>query len=144
MKTKITVLPAILAISCVSFLASCSTVSERPILAQVAVQYATIKVLENNPEHAPRVVEIARFVRENAGNSTASSVALLEAAVRAQIKWEKLDPADTVLVDLLIVTVRDELTARLGDGPLSPEQALVVAQVAAWIESAALMAQPKV
>jgi predicted negative regulator of RcsB-dependent stress response len=113
------------------------------VLAQVAVQYATIKVLQNNPDRAPRVIEIAQFIRANAGNEQAATVALLEAAVRSQIDFSKLDPADAMLVDILIATVREELVQRLGDGPLSPEHVLVVAQVAGWIESAALLSAPR-
>lgn len=123
-------------------LAGCSTFTEHKAVTKLAVQYATIKVIEKNPDKAPRIVEIAQFVRTNAGSETAATVALLETAVRAQIDWTKLDPADTILVDTLIVTVRDELIARLGDGPLAGDQLLVVAEVAGWIQDAALLTAP--
>ena len=147
MKTNITLrrLCALCVLCGSIFLSSgCSTAGggPSPILAQVAVQYATIKVLQNNPDRAPRVIEIATYIRENAGNEQAATVALLEAAVRSQIDFSKLDPADAMLVDILIATVREELIARLGDGPLSPEHVLVVAQVAGWIENAARIAAP--
>jgi predicted negative regulator of RcsB-dependent stress response len=143
MKTHTRLFSAIFAISCAILFTSCSTISERPVLAQVAVQYATIKVLQNNPDRAPRVIEIAQFIRANAGNEQAATVALLEAAVRSQIDFSKLDPADAMLVDILIATVREELVARLGDGVLSPEHVLLVAEVAGWIESAALLSAPR-
>ena len=116
-----------------------STEASSPI-ARLAVQYATIKVVQNNPEHAARVVEIATALEKDAGNTVAVTVVLLETIVRSQIRWENLDAADTALVDVLILTVRDELTQRLGTGILGPEQALVVAQVAGWIRDAAMAA----
>ncbi|BET67170.1 hypothetical protein ASA1KI_20880 [Opitutales bacterium ASA1] len=142
---KITVLRLLPSVLCLAVfvLTGCSTVSERPAVAQLAVQYATLKVIENNPAHAARVAEIAAFVRESAGNQTAPSVALLETAVRAQIDWSRLDAADTLLVDSLVSLVAAELSARLGDGPLAPEHVLVVAQVAGWIERAAAIGAPR-
>lgn len=122
-------------------LPSCSTISEHPALAQLAVQYAVVKVLDNNPQHAPRVVEIATFLEENAGATQATTVLLLEQLVRAQINWDRLDAADKILVDALIVAVRQELVARLGDGPLTGDNVLVVKEVAGWIKNAALLAQ---
>lgn len=132
-----------LAVLCASlFVPACSTISDRPILAQLAVQYAVVKVLDNNPDFAPRVVEIATFVEENAGASQATTVLVLEQLVRAQINWDRLDAADRILVDALIAAVREELVARLGDGPLTGDNVLVVKQVAGWIKTAALLAQP--
>lgn len=138
MKTKLFF--AIALVGAVFLTSGCQTIKERPAVAQLAVQYATIKVVEKNPDRAARVIEIAAYIKANAGNSSAASVALLEVAVRKQIDFERLDAADTFLVDTLIGLVRDELVARLGDGPLSPENALIVAQVAGWIEDAAKMA----
>lgn len=118
----------------------CSTIGSQPTLTRLAVQYATVKVLENNPGRAQRVIEIATFIEDNAGSSTATSVAILTTLVREQIDWTKLDAADTILVNALIDMVATELTARLGSGPLSPEQALVVKEVASWIKQAATLA----
>lgn len=142
MKTALRPLLSVLCLAAALLQPACNIITERPVLAQVAVEYATIKVVQERPEYAARVIEIAGFLRDHAGDTAATSVALLEVAVREQIQWEKLDAADSRLVDLLIAAVREELVARLGDGPLSPENALIVAQVAGWIVDAATSVAP--
>ena len=122
-------------------LCGCQTIKDQPLIAQVAVQYATIKVVQDHPERAARVVEIARTLRTSAEDE-AATVALLEVLIRAKINWASLDAADRLLVDTLIIGVRQELLNRLGDGVLSAENKLVVAQVAGWIEAAALSVTP--
>ena len=115
----------------------CETTSQTQSLARLAVQYATVMVVENNPERVARVIQIADGIRQTSGDATATTVAHLEALVRDQIRWENLDDRDTALVHLLIRTVRQELEARLGSGLLGPENLLIVNTVAGWIIEAA-------
>ncbi len=121
----------------------CTTTGKpSPIVAQVAVQYATMKVVEKNPSYAPRVIEIARNVREATNGNASATVAVIDALIRSQIKWEKLAPSDRMVVDLLLQAIKDELTARIGSGVLDSDKLLVVAQVATWIETAAQASIP--
>lgn len=121
----------------------CTTTGQpSPVVAQIAVEYAVMKFCENNPSHAPRVAEIARNVKAAASGNVSATVATLDALVRSQIKWEKLTPADTQLVNLLLDAIEAELTARVGAGTLDPQKLLVVQQVAGWIETAASVTQP--
>lgn len=107
------------------------------LVAQLAVQYAVGKVLENNPDYAPRVAAIAREVGAAAGGE-ASTVSAVMALARAKIDFSKLSPADVTLVNTLLTVVEAELAARIDAGVLSPEKAASVKEVAGWIEQAAL------
>jgi hypothetical protein len=118
-------------------LSGCTTGSAlRPVAAQLAVQYATLKVIENNPDHAGRIAEISASVRA-AASGQAATVAVIDSLIRAQIRWEKLSPADVNLVNILLLAVRAELEARVGSGVIDSQAMLTVAQVAGWIEQAA-------
>jgi hypothetical protein len=123
----------------------CATSSSSPnteLIAQAAVVYATSKVVENNPDYAPRIAAIAGEIRKTASGDGVDTVAAVIAIARARIDWSKLSPADTALVNLLLDAVSAELTARLGAGVLPPDKALVVAKVAGWIEKAAIAYAP--
>ena len=111
-------------------------------VAKLAVQYAVVKVVEKNPAYGPRVVVIAQEVRKAAGGETADTVDLVLTLVKAKIQWDKLDAADTLLVNALIDQVGIELKARLGDAKFDPDKLLVIAEVATWIEQAATLASP--
>jgi len=121
----------------------CQTIQDQPTAARLAVTYATAKVIENNPDYAPRIAEIAAQVRSTLAGEIAPTVALLEGIARAHIRWDKLSPADAVMVDLLLTELRTELERRLGAGLLEPEARLRVDTVVGWIEATARsMTQP--
>jgi len=129
-------------IAAVLFLSGCASNSLQPIAAQLAIQYATLKVLENNPDYAPRVVEITRHVREVASGDASATVEVIDGLIRSQIDWSKLAPSDAMIVNTLLLAIRSELEARIGNGILDPEALLTVAQVATWIEQAAASTLP--
>lgn len=112
------------------------------LLAQAAVVYATAKVVENNPAYGPRIAQIASEVRSVAKGEAFGTVDILIQFVHAKIDWEKLSPADTAMVNLLLDAVKAELVARLGAVQLPPEKMLVVEKVAGWIENSAIAATP--
>lgn len=119
--------------------------ARQELIAKTGVQYATAKVLENNPDYAERIASIAGGIREVAAGDGANTVALLMQMARDKIDWDKLSksPADVVAVNLLLDAVQLELTARLGEGVLPPDKALVVGKVAGWIEGTARLYMPQ-
>jgi C4-type Zn-finger protein len=128
---------AILATFCALTLAGCTTTSIPPIAAQVAVQYATLRVLEDHPEYAPRILEITSSVRQAAAGDASATVAMIDSLIRSQINWSKLSPADAMVVNTLLLAIRSELEQRIGSGVLDSQAMLTIAQVATWIEQAA-------
>lgn len=133
---------AVLVAGLFCFSGCASTPGDRTTIARVAVSYATYKVIENNPDHAPRIVAISQAVREVAGGETFNTVALLDTFIRSQIKWERLSAADTLLAHMLLDEIKRQLIAKVGDGALTSDKLLVVGEVAGWIEDAAKAATP--
>ncbi len=136
MKTTRILLVGLLAVCVSLFTVACNTTvgtDQQQIIAKLAVQYAVIKVVENNPAKAARVVDIAREVRDLAGKDGANTVDLLMALVRAKVDFSKLDAADTLLANALIDTIGAQLKERVGAGTLGTDKLPIVAEVANWV-----------
>lgn len=119
-----------------STLSGCAVLEGNPATARFAVQYATLKVIKDDHWKAARVVQIVTQAAELLDESSAT-IALLEAAVRSSIDWDKLDAADTLLADNLIIAVKFELEKRVGDSLLDPEKTFAIKMVLSWIIEAA-------
>lgn len=146
MKTKISSILAALAFACAALfvLPGCETTSgQQKIVAKLAVQYAVLKVTDNHPEKAARIVSIAKEVQALAGSDGANTVDLLMSVIKAKVDYSKLDAADTLLANALIDTIGEQLKERVGAGTLSSDKLPIVAEVAKWvIEGAGAVAPP--
>lgn len=111
-------------------------IDRSPTTARLATEYATLKVIDGDPERAERVHAIATDVREALTGQVASSVDQLHDYVYDQIRWDRLDSADTALVRSLMDELRLELERRLGDGLLAQEDRLRVDRVVGWVQMA--------
>jgi hypothetical protein len=144
MKTKFTTLLALIAfaVSALFSFTGCESTSTSSPVVKLAVQYAALKVVSNNPEKAAKVARIAREVQALAGNEGFNTVDLLMAAVRAKVDFSKLEPADAMLANALIDLVASELKARVGGGVIAEGGLLQVKQVAGWIVEASATIVP--
>src|SRR5690606_24705530 len=97
--------------------------------AKLAVQYATLKVVESAEapaERAARVRNIAQGAIALADSGDQVSVGLIESAVRARIDWAALSLSDRLAAAALIDTLRIELEGRIGAGELNPDSLVSV------------------
>jgi hypothetical protein len=115
--------------------------------ARMVVQYATMKYISGakgaqaQNARASRVADVASKAQALAQGGAASTIPLIEQAVRDQIDWTKVDMADRLLIDNLITLVRAELEARVSDGGIPADQMLAVREVLGWVVSAASLAR---
>lgn len=119
--------------------ASLSTSDGQKAAARIGVQYATLKVINGKADRADKVIEIVDSVISFANGETVP-IDVLEEQVRTLIPWDKLDDADKQLVELLILQVRSELDARVGDGLVDPEKVAAAVEVLTWVRDAAAIA----
>lgn len=117
------------------FLVGCSILDQHQASAKLAIQFATLKYIDNDDDKAARVQAVVLNARELA--ATASTLDALDEAVRGSIDWSKLDDADKLLASSLLDMIREELRARFGDGALNPEQVVAINKVLDWIDEAA-------
>lgn len=124
----------------VALLSACSMLQDRDSRLQLAVTYATAKLIENSGDiTGPGViasVERARAIVEADDNVTVIDLA---EQIRGALNLDRLSPADQILVNALLAEVQREFEFRLGLGMLKPEDKLAILTFLDWVELAALM-----
>lgn len=124
----------------------CATIAQTDqtkLIAKLGVSYAVIKVTENHPEKAAKILEISKAVKQIAGSDGLNTVDLLIAYIRTRVDLTKLDQSDRLLASALIDEIGIQLKSRIGDGVLTSDKLLIVSEVAGWVEEAANLAQAK-
>lgn len=118
--------------------AGCSFLqSIEPDTKQLAVQYATLKVIDGDSDRAARVVDLVQEGRQYVESGASVTVAALYEGVRDRIDWQSLDPADRILIEAILTRARERLREEIGVGLLDPDQQVKVLTVLDWIEAAA-------
>lgn len=130
----------------VAILNGCATYGGRPVhlspgsqlLAEVAVEYATGKVIEAKSNPAERIQRAARIKSvalaiQSAATGDTTTVGSLAALAESYIADLKLQPSDLLLAHTLVNAVVAELNARIQGGILKPDDLLVVKQVLGWV-----------
>lgn len=133
---------------CASMQQTGAALTTAPQSAKIVVQYATMKYIEKagtypaQQSRAMRVIDVASRAQIFVEAGTASTVPLLEQAVRDGIDWSRFTPADRLLVDNIITLVRQELEARIGatDAPIDDRQRIVIRELLGWVIAAANIA----
>lgn len=113
-------------------------VEESPTTARLAVQYATMKVIEQSSHiTAADVLDHVERVRSIVTNDKPITLAALTNEVREGIRWDRLSPADAMLLDALLMEAEAQLWARIGEGLLSAEAKATISTLLDWIANSA-------
>ena len=104
---------------------------------QLAVQYATLKVIDGESQKADRIVELVEKARAYVGEGSTVTISYLadEAAIR--LRQSGLDPADMILATAILERAEARLKSEIGDGVLNDQQRVQLLTVLNWIEDAA-------
>jgi hypothetical protein len=105
--------------------------------ARLAVQYGTLKYIGDDVEKAARVRDVVTDAQNILDIGTSVTVIALDAAIRDRISWDRLDLADTLLLNVLLDELRIEMESRIGAGQLNEDDRVRVSAVFGWINSAA-------
>lgn len=133
----------LLAVIILVLTAGCASTGENSQLTEsLFVKYATAKVIANNPDKAVAVLDLVEQAKQYVDSDTGTvSIAALDQAARDRIPWDRLDAADQMLVDAVLVEARQRLEQAIGDGILDADQRVRLSRVLGWIEQAAALAQ---
>jgi len=118
----------------------CAAIQEGDPAAKTAVQYATLKYIDGDPDRAARVTELASKTQSYVSDDATSGLDEVEKRIRKEIDWNKLESADALVVSNLIDVVRAEIEARIEDKQLDPKDRVAVKNVLSWVEQSAGMA----
>lgn len=113
---------------------------ENSALPQAAIQYGTVKFIDNDTDKAAEVQKIAGNLKADFAESADATVENLYARAMQEIPWAKMAPEDEILLRALLVDLKEYLKQKVGDGVLDPDQRLKIEAVLGWIEQAALLA----
>lgn len=122
-------------------LAACQALQDNAATAQIVVQYATAKYVENSSaakraERRAEVIRIATDLKEAAGGEGVSLVFLRE-RLAAELDKRALSGADRVAINGLVNLVSTELEKRITSGVLDPNEVVQVREVLQWVIDAA-------
>lgn len=135
---------ALLAVSLV-FTGCSSTQLSTPtakVAGKIAVQYATIKVLKNNPTKAQALLDIAKTVKAVAGTEGFDTVDALIALIKTKVDFSHYAPEDAFLANSLIDLIGIELKDAVGAGRIPTAKLPAIAEVASWVEEQARLSIP--
>lgn len=119
-----------------AILTGCATLTDENSSAKLTTYYATLKVIDGDADKAARVRFIATEVQRYASGEEFLTVDLLVTAIKDQVRWDKLDAADELLVHALIDELRAALVRRFGADVLPEDLRLAVDTVATWVITA--------
>jgi|GEM_PF-7121244 len=143
MKSILVALFVIIAFVAVSMFSGCSTleraIDENPETTKAAVYVGTLKYIGENSDKAQRVENTASEILS--GLSGGTTIDQLDGRLRALIQWDQLDIADAILLHALLTELRSTMMATIGEGLLSPDDAVRIERVAGWVIDAARLAQ---
>lgn len=108
---------------------------------QLAVQYATLKVLEQNNVTNERILELTAKAKNYIQSDVDVAVANLVDEARSRLVSSGIPIADRLLIEAILSRAQEKIEAKLGDGVLVDEQKLQLLTVISWIEDAAKLNQ---
>ena len=119
-------------------LSGCALIQDEDRRLQLTVQYTTMKVIENSDDiSAQRVVENVRRVRGVLDVQSEVTVTRLMEEVRGNVRWDRLDAADQLLLSAVLEEVEKEMLDRVGEGVVEEEDKIVLRTLLDWVEGAA-------
>ena len=118
-----------------AFITGCSVLST---IAEdenkLAVQYATLKVIDGDTEKADQLKGWITEARNYVDTSAEVTVSYLADEARVRISGKISDPADMLLAMAVLNEAERRIRERLGEGLLEQEQRVNLLTVFDWIE----------
>jgi len=102
---------------------------------KLAVQYATLKVIDGDTQKAEQLKGWITEARNYVDTSAEVTVSYLADEARVRISGKISEPADMLLAMAILNEAERRIGERLGEGPLKQEQRVKLLTVFDWIES---------
>jgi len=106
--------------------------------AKLVVQVAVLSYVGDDADKARRLARIVDGVQAYVEGAERVDLARLERRVRERIPPD-LEPAERLLVEHLLVSIRTEIEARVADEVVAPDLPVAVGRALIWIEDALAM-----
>lgn len=109
----------------------------KPLL-RMGVTMATERLLTQHPHVAPMLLHSLVIIRDTIDGATFTSVAEVEAVIRAHVPWEKIAPDMRPLVEGLLIGIGEEVRIQAQLHAIPQTQAILLAgEVLGWAQDVA-------
>ena len=118
------------------FISSCSSINgDNENAARIGVIFAVMKIIDQDIEKAEKVCSIANDA-QSFFDSNVLPVDEIEKLIRDKINFSKLDSAETVLVEALIIEIKIKIQDGEASGFIDPETKVTATKVLGWVKIA--------
>ena len=119
-------------------LTGCATItalSSNPVV-QAGVKYGIIRLLSDNPGKQPQALAVIKEVRKYAGQAPDTTIDDLAQRTMEIIPWDRMNLADQMLAQDMVLYASNYLKKMVGDGVLDADARVEVDLFLRWIEQA--------
>ena len=131
----------ILAILMTLALTGCASFDATSAGARTAIEAATLKYIDGDPERAQRVYEITSDLVGVADSGDEQPIRqtldAIEERARDRIEWSRLDDAEALVIHRLIDAARAEIEARIDNGSVDESERAAIRTVLRWVRDIA-------
>jgi hypothetical protein len=106
--------------------------------SQLAVQYATLKVLERDGVDRAKLIELVEQARSYVSDEDSILVSSLTNGARERLQESNLSFADKMVINAILDTAQERLEARIGSSLLSQDDRVKLIKVLDWIYDVAV------
>jgi fructose-1-phosphate kinase PfkB-like protein len=106
--------------------------------SQLAVQYATLKVLERDGVDRAKLIELVEQARSYVSDEDSILVSSLANGARERLQESNLSFADKMDITAILDTAQERLEARIGSSLLSQDDRVKLIKVQDWIYDVAV------
>jgi len=124
-------------------LTACSTlekIESSPMTSQLITNQITLRFIAGSDDPVERAARVRDVVEKVGGQVSAGksfTLADLDEAVRAEIDWQALSPADQELLNFGLNKANAAIAELIGEGAIDPAGRVTVATLLRWIDQAA-------
>ena len=115
--------------------ATLTTIASNPVV-QAGVKYGIIRLLSDNPGKQPQALAVIKEVRKYAGQAPDTTIDDLAQRTMEIIPWDRMNLADQMLTQDMVLYASNYLKKMVGDGVLDADAMVEVDLFLRWIEQA--------
>ena len=115
--------------------ATLTTLAGNPIV-QTGVKYGIIRLLSDHPDKQPQALAVIKEVRRYSTQEADATIDDLAQRAMEAVPWSRMNLADQIVAQDMILYASNYLKDMVGDGVLEPDQKVAVRDFLLWIENA--------
>lgn len=103
-------------------------------LGQLAIQYAIMRFVADDYSKVVATLDTIHNLKQFVDGSEIISINIVHKKAIGLINWEGMHPADKMLVESLIALILDDITKKIGAGPLCEAGRAQVISYLNWLD----------